>query len=174
MHIASGIRSRTAHFEQIARSRAQDSFRHVTATGVSRAENQYFWFIHFNQFSTTALGGTAGGRGVGFAQSFHVIPKDGVFSKSVLQTFQVFREQLVRLRWQAINGPIGHPLGFNQSIPAQIAQMLGHLDLRFLQDLLQMTHTQRPFPQQMQNPQPRSITEAFVNRNGVHIQSIPE
>ncbi len=46
MHVSSGLRASAEDFEKVASGIAQDAFRHVTATGVTGAQNEYFGCGH--------------------------------------------------------------------------------------------------------------------------------
>ena len=46
--------------------------------------------------------------------------------------------------------------------------MLGNLHLRLTEDFLEMTDTERPLREQMQDAQPRPVAETFVDPNEIH------
>lgn len=48
--------------------------------------------------------------------------------------------------------------------------MAGHLDLGLAQNLLQVTHAQRPPEQQMDDPQPGSVAQALMDAEHMHFR----
>ena len=50
--------------------------------------------------------------------------------------------------------------------------MLGNNDLGFSEDLLDVANAQRRFGEEVQNPEPRFVTQAFVDRDQFHNMSI--
>jgi len=51
---------------------------------------------------------------------------------------------------------------------SQVSEVLGHLGLRNLQNVLEMADAQRAVVQQVDDAQPRCIAEALVNLDEVH------
>jgi hypothetical protein len=115
----------------------------------------------------------AGSRGVGLLQSAQICAKHRFFDGQILKAFQVLGEERIGLLGDAINAPVGPPFALDQSVLLEVAQMLGHLHLWFLKDLLQMTHAEWAIAKEVQDPQTGNIAETFVNGDGKHELCIP-
>ena len=101
-------------------------------------------------------------------QTAQVGAKHGLGLDAVLQTAQLQIEFPAGASRQGINHPLLVPAGFDHSGSAEVSQVFGHRHLGQLQDLLEMTNAQRPLLQQMQDAQPRLVTQAPVDLNHIH------
>jgi hypothetical protein len=59
-------------------------------------------------------------------------------------------------------------VSLDQTVRFQAGEMLGHLRLRPLEDLLEMADAKCPPGQEVQNPQARLVSEALVNSEQAH------
>ena len=89
-----------------------------------------------------------------------------------MEAFEI-RFQIRRgLERKAINPPCAVAGAFDHSLLTQIGEMLGDLGLRKAENFLEMTNTKGTPCQQMDDPQPRDVAEAAVNRDQFHQKSM--
>jgi hypothetical protein len=114
-------------------------------------------------------------RGPGLATIFldkiqllKIAREDFVRLHAILKTFQV-RLQLGRaLLRQRVSHPVLIAFDLHHSSLPKIREMLGYLDLGFLEDALEMADAERRARKQMKNAQPRPIAKALIDLNEVH------
>src|SRR3954470_25009500 len=107
-----------------------------------------------------------------FLQPLEVAAEDRMLVQAILQAGQVRLELTRRLRRQFIDHPITRPLDLDQPPRAEIGEMLRDLHLRLAQDLLKVADAERTLRERVQEPQPRAVTQAFVNLQQLHAESI--
>jgi hypothetical protein len=91
--------------------------------------------------------------------------EDRILGDAVLQAGQVGGELVRSLRGESIDHPIRLLPGLDESVFAQVGEMLGDLDLRLPQNLLKVTDAEVPAHEEVQYPQTRLIAKALIYRN---------
>ena len=71
-----------------------------------------------------------------------------------------FKALLLR---QLVDAPIAMLLHFNESVRLQVAQVLGDVDLRLLENGLEVADAKRSLGEQVQDAEPRLVAEALIN-----------
>ena len=71
-------------------------------------------------------------------------------------------------RRQRIDHPVALAPGGDQATGLEVAEVLGNFYLRLAQYLLEMTDAERPMQQQVEQTQPRLVTQALVNLHEFH------
>jgi hypothetical protein len=88
--------------------------------------------------------------------------------ETILQAAQLEIEFAIGGSRKRINHPLFVPMRLNHPRSAKICQMLRHRHLRQLQSILEMTDTERPLLQQVENAQAREIAQAAVDLDQLH------
>jgi hypothetical protein len=121
-------------------------------------------FRALRRIRTAAIRGEPAQCGLQLPQPFEILFENGVRLHAVLQTSKVCVEF-----WRTLfRKPIDHPIrafrGFHESLPLQVAEMLGNLDLRFVEQALKMADAELiSAPQEVQNAETGLVTEALVD-----------
>ena len=74
---------------------------------------------------------------------------------------------------ELVDSPIAMLLHFEQAVRLQVAQVLGDVDLRFLEHRLKMADAKWRLREQVQDAEPRLVAEALVDFNQLHRNNMP-
>lgn len=96
-------------------------------------------------------------------QLVQVASKHRLRPSAVLEAFKVCVQIAQTLFRQRVDHPVLVARCSDDSSAAHVTQVLGDFDLWLAENVLEMTDAERTFGQQMQDAQPRRITEALVN-----------
>ena len=107
-------------------------------------------------------------------QSFEIDPKAFVRLGTVLKALQIVFKFHGGLGGKAVNDPLTVACRLNHFLLPQICQMLGDLRLRYLQNVLKVTHTERTLREQVNDAKARGIAEALVDLNEIHGATFPQ
>jgi hypothetical protein len=108
-------------------------------------------------------------------QPREILLEGRISPRTILQAGEI-GPQLSRCDFrQLVNHPVPLPLTLHQAARFKIGEMLGDFNLRRAKHRLEMTHTERPLRQHVQQPQSRHIAQAFINfdqfHSGIHMPS---
>jgi arsenite methyltransferase len=102
------------------------------------------------------------------ARVFGIAPKNRFLPDAILQAREIRFQFARRLRRQRIDDPVALAIGFDQPAGTKVAKVLRNLHLWLAEDRLKMANTQWSPCQHLQDPQPRTIAQAFINPHEFH------
>lgn len=105
-------------------------------------------------------------------QSFEVCPKNRLTLDGVLQALQIRIKCCWAGGWQRVDHPALVTLASYEIALPQVCQMLGDDDLGFPQNRLNVADAQWRNGQEIENPKPGFVAQAFVYREQLHITNI--
>ena len=74
---------------------------------------------------------------------------------------------------ELVDAPVAVLLHFDQAVRLQVAQVLGDVDLRFLEHRLEMADAKGSLGEQVQDTEPGLVAKALVNFNQLHGLNMP-
>jgi len=109
-------------------------------------------------------------------QAFNVCHEYRILAAEILQALEIFLKDRVGCTGDAVDHPVGASLTFHQMVAFQVGEMLGNLDLRFSQYLLDMADTEGILTEKVEDSQAGDVTQASVYLAKViriHVMYIP-
>ncbi len=120
------------------------------------------------RFEDRKAGGTLE-AGADAGMCFQIFSEANLLMKTILEAFQILREEGIRVLGQGIDHPLGSALGLDDAEVFHVTELFGNFDLVGLEDLHKVANTEWTSTKEVQNAQALDVAQAFVDINYLHM-----